>query len=102
VSHVKVAQLLHDQHCSLRSNRKTEEGGDHPDRDARFRHINTTVKRSLAAVLPVISVDTKKKELIGHYHRGRPAMASGTTAGHGEWARCSGPRRATRLSVRDP
>jgi hypothetical protein len=67
VSYVKVAQLLHDQDYSLQSNRKTEEGGDHPDRDAQFRHINTQVKKSLAAGTPVISVDTKKKELIGNY-----------------------------------
>ena len=67
VSHVKVAQLLHDQDYSLQSNRKTEEGDDHPDRDAQFRHINAQVKKSLAAGVPVISVDTKKKELIGNY-----------------------------------
>jgi len=67
VSHVKVAQLLHDQDYSLQSNRKTEEGDDHPDRDAQFRHINTQVKKSLAVGTPVISVDTKKKELIGNY-----------------------------------
>src|SRR3989304_847852 len=47
VSHMKVAQILHDLHYSLQSNRKTEEGADHPDRDAQFRHINVTVKRCL-------------------------------------------------------
>ena len=67
VSHVKVAQLLRAQNYSLQSNRKTAEGADHPDRDAQFRHINQGVKRSLAAGLPVISVDTKKKELVGNY-----------------------------------
>jgi len=67
ISHVKVSQLLHDQNYSLQSNRKTEEGADHPDRDAQFRHINSAVKKSLAQGLPVISVDTKKKELIGDY-----------------------------------
>ena len=67
ISYGKVAQLLHDQHDSLQSNRKTEEGDDHPDRDAQFRHITTLVKQSLAAGRPVISVDTKKKELIGNY-----------------------------------
>jgi hypothetical protein len=70
VSHEKVAQLLRDQNYSLQSNRKTEEGADHPDRDAQFRHINTQVKRALAAGLPVISVDTKKKELLGNYQNG--------------------------------
>ena len=67
VSHEKVAQLLRDQNYSLQSNRKTEEGGDHPDRDAQFRHINTQAKRALAKGMPVISVDTKKKELLGNY-----------------------------------
>jgi len=67
VSHVKVAQILHDLNYSLQSNRKTEEGADHPDRDAQFRHINAAVKKFLAKGLPVISVDTKKKELIGDY-----------------------------------
>jgi len=70
VSHVKVAQLLHDQGYSLQSNRKTEEGADHPDRDAQFRFINSRVKRALAAKTPVISVDTKKKELIGNFENG--------------------------------
>jgi hypothetical protein len=68
ISHVKVAQILHGLDYSLQSNRKTEEGQDHPDRDAQFRHINTAVKRCLRQGIPVISVDTKKKELIGNYH----------------------------------
>ena len=67
ISHVKVAQLLHEQAYSLQGTRKTEEGNDHPDRDAQFRHINAVVKRALKAKTPVISVDTKKKELIGNY-----------------------------------
>ena len=67
ISHMKVAQLLHAQGYSLQGNRKTEEGDDHPDRDAQFRHINTQVKRTLAKGAPVISVDTKKKELVGNY-----------------------------------
>src|SRR3990172_4809518 len=67
ISHTKVAQLLHALDYSLQSNRKTEEGRDHPDRDAHFRHINAAVKRCLAQGSPVISVDTKKKELIGNY-----------------------------------
>jgi hypothetical protein len=54
----------------LQGNRKTEEGDDHPDRDAQFRHINRAVKRYLAPGWPVISVDTKKKELVGNYHNG--------------------------------
>lgn len=67
VSHAKVGQLLREQNYSMQGNRKTEEGEDHPDRDAQFRHINREVKRALAAANPVISVDTKKKELLGNY-----------------------------------
>jgi len=78
ISHVKVSQILHDLDYSLQSNRKTEEGADHPDRDAQFRHINLTVKRYLRQGLPVISVDTKKKELIGNYlNAGRQWRTSG-------------------------
>ena len=86
ISHVKVAQLLHEQNYSLQSNRKTEEGKGHPDRDAQFGHINASVKKSLAAGLPVISVDTKKKELIGNYdNAGRqwlPAKQPIKVSGH--------------------
>lgn len=70
VSHTTVAQILHDLHYSLQGNRKSEEGDDHPDRDAQFRHINRAVKRHLAPYWPVISVDTKKKELVGNYSNG--------------------------------
>lgn len=73
ISHTKVEQLLREQGYSLQSNRKTQEGEDHPDRDAQFRHINTQVKRSLAQGAPVISVDTKKKkeeEVLGNYDNG--------------------------------
>jgi transposase len=70
VSHSKVAQILHHLGYSLQGNRKTEEGEDHPHRDAQFRHINTAVKQYLKQDWPVISVDTKKKELIGNYYNG--------------------------------
>ena len=86
VSPSKVGQLLRDLAYSLQSNRKTEEGGDHPDRDAQFRHINAAVKRGLRHGNPVISVDTKKKELIGNYanagQQWRPAKAPTTVQGH--------------------
>jgi len=86
VSHTKVAQILHDLEYSLQSNRKTEEGHDHPDRDAQFRHINAAVKRYLAQGRPVISVDTKKKELIGNYvnagQQWRPAKQPTKVRGH--------------------
>ena len=67
VCHEKVAQLLRQMGYSLQSNRKTEEGSNHPDRDAQFQHINEQVRKALAHGRPVISVDTKKKELIGNY-----------------------------------
>lgn len=67
VSHTTVAQLLHENGYSLQANRKTLEGADHPDRDAQFRHITAAVARFLGLQLPVISVDTKKKELVGNY-----------------------------------
>lgn len=67
VSHEKVAQLLRQMEYSLQGNRKTEEGQDHADRDAQFQHINQAVQRALSQGKPVISVDTKKKELVGNY-----------------------------------
>lgn len=77
VSHMKVAQILHDLDYSLQSNRKTEEGADHPDRDAQFRHIDAAVKKCLRQGIPVISVDTKKKELVGNYENaGRQWLAA--------------------------
>lgn len=78
ISHVKVAQILHDLDYSLQGNRKTEEGADHADRDAQFRHIHRTVKRYLRQASPVISVDTKKKEVIGNdLNAGRQGRAGG-------------------------
>ena len=72
ISHEKVAQFLRDMEYSLQGNRKTQEGKDHPDRDAQFQYINERVRQALAAGRPVISVDTKKKELIGNYvNKGR-------------------------------
>ena len=65
VSSWTVGQLLHTLDYSLQTNAKTREGKQHPDRDAQFRHINDHVRRFLAAGDPVVSVDTKKKELVG-------------------------------------
>jgi hypothetical protein len=65
-----VANLLRDLQYSCQSNRKTREGSNHPDRDAQFAHINATVKAALAAGEPAISVDTKKKELVGDFKNG--------------------------------
>lgn len=52
---------------SLQSNRKTREGKDHPDRDAQFEHIATTVAQFQHQQYPVISIDTKRKELVGNF-----------------------------------
>ncbi|MGH7428422.1 MAG: ISAzo13 family transposase [Candidatus Methylomirabilaceae bacterium] len=62
-----VARCLHDMEYSLQANRKTLEGAQHPDRDAQFRYINARVKAFLRDGEPVISVDTKKKELMGPF-----------------------------------
>ena len=66
-SHTLVAQLLRDSGYSLQANRKTREGSGHPDGDAQFEHINQAATRRLGRHEPVISVDTKKKELVGDY-----------------------------------
>ena len=70
LSHATVSRLLRDQGYSLQAMRKTLEGTSHPDRDGQFLHINEKSKTFLAAGDPVISVDTKKKELIGRFHNG--------------------------------
>ena len=67
VSHQWVAEWLRDLGYSLQANRKTREGSEHPDRDEQFGHINATAEGFLAAGDPVISVDTKKKELVGDF-----------------------------------
>ena len=67
IGRTAVGGLLHKQKFSLQANRKTREGDSHPDRNAQFVHINDSVKAALAAGQPVISVDTKKKELVGDF-----------------------------------
>lgn len=66
-SSMTVCTLLHESNYRLSGNRKTIEGGDHPDRDAQFALINAKAAEFLEAGQPVISVDAKKKELIGNY-----------------------------------
>ena len=81
----KVLRLLKAKGYSLQANKKTREGTQHPDRDAQFEHINQTVKDAIAAGEPVISVDTKKRELIGDFKavgrefepKGRPVEVRG-------------------------
>jgi len=65
-----VGNLLKAAGYSLQSNRKTKEGGANPDRNAQFEHINATVQRFQQRGQPVISVDTKKKELVGAFKNG--------------------------------
>jgi transposase len=67
VSHQTVAAILRELEYSLQGNRKTKEGSDHPDRNKQFLYINKMAKSFLAKDDPVISVDTKKKELVGNY-----------------------------------
>ena len=67
VSRTLVAELLNAAGYSLQGNRKTKEGDSHPDRDAQFAHINAQVAAAVAEQQPVISVDTKKKELVGEF-----------------------------------
>lgn len=66
VSPTTVRKLLCNLGFSLQANRKTREGTDHPDRDAQFRHINRRIKSQLKSAQPSISVDTKKKEVLGN------------------------------------
>jgi len=70
VSHMLVAELLHEQKYSLQANRKTKEGSSHPDRNAQFEHINAKATEFLKSSQPAISVDTKKKEQVGDYKNG--------------------------------
>jgi hypothetical protein len=67
IGHNVVGDLLRQLNYSLQSNRKTKEGSHNPDRDAQFGYINTQVKAALVAGQPAISVDTKKKELVGDF-----------------------------------
>ena len=78
VSQRLVGQLLGKLEYSCQANRKTREGSNHPDRDAQFQHINTTVKAAIADGQPAISVDTKKKELVGDFkNNGRELRRQG-------------------------
>jgi hypothetical protein len=65
-----VCEMLHDMDYSLQANRKTREGSSHPDRNGQFEHINAQASAFLKSGQPVISVDTKKKELVGDFKNG--------------------------------
>ena len=79
VSHSVVAHILHSLDYSLQGTRKTLEGHQHPDRDAQFRYLNSLAQEFLTSGDPVISVDTKKKELVGRF-----AQAGAEWHPHGE------------------
>jgi transposase len=77
-SHQLVGRMLHDLGYSLQANSKTLEGTNHPDRNAQFEYLNRKVKRQLQLRQPVISVDTKKKELVGDFkNNGRELRPKG-------------------------
>jgi len=91
ISARSVAPLLRRLGYSLQANAKTREGASHPDRDAQFAHINATVKSALEAGEPAISVDTKKKELVGDFkNAGRELRPKGS------------PERVRTHDFRDP
>src|SRR6267154_1357730 len=69
VGHGAVARLLRKMGYSLQVNKKKQAGAQHPERDEQFRYIATLKAQFLTAGLPVVSIDTKKKELIGNYRR---------------------------------
>jgi transposase len=78
ISRTLVGELLHKLDYSLQANRKTREGSSHADRDEQFQYINDQVKDAIAANEPAISVDTKKKELVGDFkNAGREWRAKG-------------------------
>ncbi len=94
VSTFPVADLLHQLSNSLQANRKTVEGKNHPDRDEQFQHISATVKKFQQEGQPVISCDTKKKELASSRARARsgsakvsPNRSTSTTSPTPNWAR---------------
>jgi transposase len=81
ISPTTVSRCLHEMGYSLQANRKTKEGRQHEDRDAQFRHISGRVKSFLGKGDPVISVDTKKKELVGEFRNaGRTWRPAGDPA----------------------
>lgn len=91
ISHEKVAQLLRQNGYSLQGNKKTEEGQNHPHRDEQFRYISQSIKTALDIGQPVISVDTKKKELVGNYaNKGR------------QWCKSKSPQKVNGHDFADP
>lgn len=114
VSHSTVARLLKDAGYSLQSNRQTIEGKQHPDRNAQFEYISRRTKSQQRAGQPALSVDTKKKEIIGKYknsgrtwrRKGQPIKvqthdtAEFAVASIRTWWRCLGRRRYAKAKLR--
>jgi Rhodopirellula transposase DDE domain len=78
ISHTKILHLLQAHDYRLQSNKKTKEGTEHPDREAQFQHISERAAEFLEAGDPVISVDTKKNELVGNYKNIEPCTDNQT------------------------
>jgi len=83
VSHQTIARLLRDDGYSLQAPNKSVEGAQHPDRNAQFEHINAKAEACIEAGIPVISVDTKKKELVGI---SRTLGRNGSRKRHRSWS----------------
>ncbi|MHB8361896.1 MAG: ISAzo13 family transposase, partial [Thermoplasmataceae archaeon] len=78
ISYAKIGNMLHGMGFNLKGNKKTREGKSHPDRNEQFQHINDTAMEFTGSNQPVISVDAKKKELIGNFkNNGREWKAPG-------------------------
>lgn len=103
VSHSMIGELLHDMGYSLQANRKTSEGKQHPDRNEQFEFINLLVEEHLEKGNPVISVDAKKKELVGNFKNvGREWRPKGTPEQVNVYDFLSGAKgRATPYGVYD-
>jgi hypothetical protein len=103
VNYRTVAALLHDLDYSLQANRKTKEGGSHPDRNAQFEYLNRQVRAFQGRGQPVVSVDTKKKELVGDFRntgrewqrRGHPEEVRRRPFPTSNWARSFPPGSMT-------
>ena len=74
ISHVVVSKLLKEMGYSLQANKKTQEGGNHPDRNEQFEYINDLGIKYIQSGNPVVSIDTKKKEQIGNYKNGGKSL----------------------------
>ncbi len=96
MSRTLVAELLNAAGYSLQANRKTKEGDNHPDRDAQFGYINTQVTTALTEQQPVISVDTKKKELVGDFRNTRSTPRKKNWSGISVTMAANIARKATR------